>query len=192
MDVKLNTATTQATGVRDKTSNGHVRFERGPESMFRRVLIQDPSGNLLENFENYNDLYCLTELLSDGKQNRVGFSAHHVGGLKVPGNTVPIIVYAAATSNATTVDVCPFAVNATANGTLQFNAEYSALTYPSLGGVIDANYCMGNSTDNRNPTEYNFFLESGLQCTNHHLHPRQQWWEVLHLPTHLFSVWWLC
>ena len=63
---------------------------RGPESMFRRVLIQDASGNLLESFENYNDLYCLTELLSDSKQNREG-STFHGEGLKVPGNTNPVV-----------------------------------------------------------------------------------------------------
>ena len=42
---------------------------RGPESMLRRELIPDESGNLLENFENYNGLYCVTELLSDNKLN---------------------------------------------------------------------------------------------------------------------------
>jgi hypothetical protein len=42
----------------DATKDGYVRFERGPESMFRRIQIFDASGNLLENFENYNDMYC--------------------------------------------------------------------------------------------------------------------------------------
>ena len=69
VDVQLTTAITQVAGATVKAGNGYVRFERGPESMFRRVLIQDASGNLLESFENYNDLYCLTELLSDIKQN---------------------------------------------------------------------------------------------------------------------------
>ena len=50
MDVTLNTALTQAAGTTVKAGNGYVRFERGPESMFRRVLIQDASGNLLESF----------------------------------------------------------------------------------------------------------------------------------------------
>ena len=65
VDVTLGTAITQAAGATIKARNGYVRFERGPESMFRTVLIQDAIGNLLESFENYNDLYCLTELLSD-------------------------------------------------------------------------------------------------------------------------------
>ena len=69
VDCNLPTAIVPAAGLQ---SNGYVRFERGPESMFRRVLIQDASGNLLENFENYNDLYCLTELLTNNKQNREG------------------------------------------------------------------------------------------------------------------------
>ena len=47
-------------------------------------------------------------------------------------------------------------MNATANGTYQFNEKYPALTYPSLGSAIIANYAMGNSTDLRNPTEYKF------------------------------------
>ena len=81
----MATTVPQALGTTDKGSNGYVRFERGPESMFRRVLIQDASGNLLESFENYNDLYCLTELLSDSRQNREGYSAFHGEGLKLPG-----------------------------------------------------------------------------------------------------------
>ena len=40
MDVQLGTALTQAAGATVKAGNGYVRFERGPESMFRRVLIQ--------------------------------------------------------------------------------------------------------------------------------------------------------
>jgi hypothetical protein len=63
---------------------GYVRFERGPESMFRRVQIFDASGNLLENFENYNDMYCLTELLTDNAQNRSGVSMFHGEGFEHP------------------------------------------------------------------------------------------------------------
>ena len=53
-------------------NDGYMRFERGPESMFRRIQIFDASGNLLENFENYNDIYCLTELLTNNVANRSG------------------------------------------------------------------------------------------------------------------------
>ena len=56
VDMTLGTAITQPAGATIKNGNGYVRFERGPESMFRRVLIQDASGNLLESFEKYNDL----------------------------------------------------------------------------------------------------------------------------------------
>ena len=54
----------QTDGVSNPHSNGYVRFERGPKIMFRRVMIQDTSGNLLESFENYNDLHYLHELLT--------------------------------------------------------------------------------------------------------------------------------
>ena len=40
--------------------------------MFRKVIIQDASGILLETFENYNDLYCLHELITNNRLNREG------------------------------------------------------------------------------------------------------------------------
>ena len=46
-------------------SNGYVCFERGPESIIQRVIIEDASGNLLKRFENYNNLHCLHELLTN-------------------------------------------------------------------------------------------------------------------------------
>jgi len=48
VDVTLTNTTAVDSGTTVKAGNGYVRFERGPESMFRRVLIQDASGNLLE------------------------------------------------------------------------------------------------------------------------------------------------
>ena len=60
VDITLGNARTAAVGATITYGNGYVRFESGLESMFRRVLIQDASGNLLENFENYNYLYCPT------------------------------------------------------------------------------------------------------------------------------------
>ena len=160
VDISLGTTITQAAGATVKNGNGYVRFERGPESMFRRVLIQDASGNLLESFENYNDLYCLTELLTDSKQNREGFSTFHGEGLKVPGNTVPTVVGAGAVSQLECcVDVSPFATNATAGGAIpKINGKYPPLFFPSLGGAVIANYAVGNggSTDLVNPTQYKF------------------------------------
>ena len=63
----------------------HVRFDRVPESMFRRVLIKDASGKLLEIFENYNDLDYLPELLTNNKSNREGPVCFHGEGLFLPG-----------------------------------------------------------------------------------------------------------
>ena len=59
--------------------------------MFRRVLIQDASGNMLEIFENYNDLYCLTELLTN-KQNRESPGCFHGEGCQLPGKSTPSMV----------------------------------------------------------------------------------------------------
>jgi hypothetical protein len=64
--------------------DGYLRFERGPESMFRRIQIFDASGNLLENFENYNDMYCLTELLTNNAANRRGVATFHGEGFIHP------------------------------------------------------------------------------------------------------------
>ena len=65
--------------------NGYVRFERGPESMFRRIEYQDYGGGTdLENFENYNDLYCLTELLTNNASNRSGVDTFHGEGFFHP------------------------------------------------------------------------------------------------------------
>ena len=57
VDVTLTNLVAQDAGLTNAYSNGYVRFERGSESMFRRVMVQDTSDNLLESFENYNDLY---------------------------------------------------------------------------------------------------------------------------------------
>ena len=67
VDVTLAHALTQAEGATVDNGNGYVRFESGPESMFRRVRKQDASGNLLETLENCNYLYCLSELLDNKK-----------------------------------------------------------------------------------------------------------------------------
>ena len=69
-------------GTVNTNSNGYVRFERGPESMFRRVMIQDASGNLLETFENYNDLY-------NNRLNTEGPGIFHGEGLVYPRSNGP-------------------------------------------------------------------------------------------------------
>ena len=64
VNVGLTDAYTAPSSYATKANAGYLRFERGPESMFRRVQIFDAAGNLLENFEHYNDLYCTTELMT--------------------------------------------------------------------------------------------------------------------------------
>lgn len=148
VDVTLNTAIYgYTTGTNNKEANGYVRFERGPESMFRRVLIQDASGNLLESFENYNDLYCLTELLTNNKANRTGPGCFHGEGLLVAQATPRVIV---AGNGDATVDDTPFNIGGSYNG------KYEPLRFPSLGGAVVANYAMGSGVDGKNPTETKF------------------------------------
>ena len=89
MDVGLTGLVPENGGIQNTYSNGYVRFERGPESMFRRVMIQDASGNLLESFENYNDLYCLQELLTNNRMNSEGPGSFHGEGLVITGNSSP-------------------------------------------------------------------------------------------------------
>jgi hypothetical protein len=62
-----------------REQNQHVdgiRFERGPESMIRRIEIKDQSGQLIESLENYNLVYALSEICQDDpdtRQNRGSF-----------------------------------------------------------------------------------------------------------------------
>ena len=61
--------------------------------------------------------------MTDSKQNREGFCSYHSECLRVPGisNTTGTVC-AALNSNIATMDVSPFAVNATAGrGSYQFN-----------------------------------------------------------------------
>ena len=81
--------------------------------MFRRVVIQNASGNLLKSCENYNDLHCLTELLTDSVQNRQGAYSFQGEGLKIPGNTVPTVIDDGVVCQNSTIDVSPFAANIT-------------------------------------------------------------------------------
>lgn len=47
------------------------RYERGPESMIRRLQIYDASGTLLESIEHYNECYAVQELLTASASQRV-------------------------------------------------------------------------------------------------------------------------
>jgi len=62
---KLSTANSTAYNL---TSG--LRFERGPESLIRRLQITDANGNLLENIEHYNEIYGLTEICTAPIQSR--------------------------------------------------------------------------------------------------------------------------
>ena len=54
--------------------------------MFRRIQIFEAVGNLQENFEHYNDLYCATELNTRNSQLRSNMALFHGEGLLVPRN----------------------------------------------------------------------------------------------------------
>ena len=133
VDVTLANKLTQVDGSTVDAANGYVRFKRGPESMFRRVLIQDASGNLLETMENYNDLYCLTELLTNNKMNRSGPGVYHGEGLVLPGGVTPTVSVTLPSGVYTNSATCPTTVNYSplAAGN-QVNGKYKPRCYPSL------------------------------------------------------------
>ena len=70
-----------------------------------------------------------------------------------------LFVSTAALSQNCTIDVSPFATNATLGTSIaKINAKCPLLSYPSLGGAVIANYAggVGGSTDLVNPTQYKF------------------------------------
>ena len=68
--VSLSTAALAAT--RNIFPTETLKFERGFESIFRRIQITDASGNLLENLEHYNELYALQEICTAPRLARDG------------------------------------------------------------------------------------------------------------------------
>ena len=133
LNVGFTTAPTDPNTVGTKQPSGYVRFDRGPESIFRRIQIFDASGNLLENYENYNDLYCATELMTNNSQLRSNSGMFHGEGLLVPRNS-------ATTDN--TTNVTAFTDNQYCVGNpfdyspQGFNANTPYTRYPDLGGII--------------------------------------------------------
>ena len=160
-------------GVSNPKSNGYLCFERGPGSVFQAVMIQDVSGNLLKMFKNYNDLYCLHELLTSNRLNKEGPGTFHGKGLVLPGFNTPgvdvnlgsALSNLDSSANATaliaalkivnpftkTADFDPFNVHV-------FNQPdgrnfYQTIKYVDLDGVLLCNYCMKDSTDSDNAAE---------------------------------------
>ena len=121
-------------------------------------MNQDADGNLLETLENYNDLYSLTELHTNNKNNTSGPGVYHGKGLVLPGGVTPTVnvklpsagAYAANAVCQTTKDYPPFA---TSN---QVNGKYPALYHPSLVSAVVANSAMETSADCTNPTVSKF------------------------------------
>ena len=138
--VNLNAPVTATQCQANALANGYVRFERGPESMFRRVQYQDSSGNLLESFENYNDIYCLTELLTDNVSNRTNVSPFHGEGLTV----APLISsYESSIWTAAAISENPLQPASFTNN------KYPPLRYPELGAaVIMLDDAGGNAANN--------------------------------------------
>ena len=77
--IRFSIKVTTNTSISD-SNHGHIRFARGPESLFRRLQIQDASGGLLETIENYNDVYALTELCCNSSTKRKGLGRFHGEG----------------------------------------------------------------------------------------------------------------
>lgn len=144
-----------------RTDNGYVRFARGPESMFRRVEYADFGGATnIEDFENYNDLYCATELMTSNSTLRSKCGMYHGEGLLLPHNhfgqgdlNTGLIAgadigkdYDTLTVSDTRVLTWGSKTNAplltACNPMDQYNGGYHAempyLRYPDLGGIICA------------------------------------------------------
>ena len=139
--------------------------------MFRHVMIQDASGKLLETFKNYNDLYCLHELLTNNRLNREGPGTFNGEGLVLPGVNTPgvDVNLGSALSNDTTANAAalvaalksanPFTETADFvpfNLFNQPNGKNQTIKYADLGGALLCNYCMKESTDSSDAAEQKF------------------------------------
>ena len=140
-------ATLSAAGVTANAVNqGYMRFDRGLESIFRRIQIFDASGNLLENFENYNDLYWAIELMTNNSTLRSRMGNFHGEGLLVPHNSENPDASGGMIGAANDVGGAglgyftpagnPFEVHV--NG---YNAQIPYVKYPDLGGIIAGQHC---------------------------------------------------
>ena len=83
----------------------YIRFERASESIFRRVLIQDGSGN----------------------------SSFHAEGLKVPGNTVLTVICTENLSQNSAI--VSEAASTGGAAMSKINRKYPTMNYPSLDGA---------------------------------------------------------
>lgn len=82
------TFTLDYTGCLDPplTPNDCVMFERGPESIIRRFQIRDIQQRILEDIDNYNSLYAVTELCTGNPTTRKYRGAFHQEGNPVMAN----------------------------------------------------------------------------------------------------------
>ena len=55
-------------------------FERGPESIIRRLQIKDTQGRMLEDIDQYNLVYAVTEICTNNEQNRKNRDQFHMEG----------------------------------------------------------------------------------------------------------------
>lgn len=133
--------------------NAALRFERGPESLIRRLQITDANGNLLENIEHYNEVYGLTELCtapSNARATTGQFHGEYYKGL---------------------YDIARVAVDGTLiiNPTLgpyynQGSQQNKCIDHPDLGAVFacasasTANLISGACTFTANATDSNYYI----------------------------------
>lgn len=124
-------------------ADGYVRFERGPESMFRRLQFMDATGAILENFENYNDMYAIQELCTNNANNRSGPNVFHGEGLQIQNNLqlvmpdLPLNAAPTTTQLRTCIDTMyirerPFSTDLN-EGT---NLQMPVISYPHLGSIV--------------------------------------------------------
>mmetsp|Transcript_8727 Transcript_8727/g.11505 ORF Transcript_8727/g.11505 Transcript_8727/m.11505 type:complete len:483 (+) Transcript_8727:1404-2852(+) len=129
-----------------------LRFERGLESLFRRVQFFDIGGNLLESFEHYNETYALQELLTSNKDIRNGVNFMHGEGLKFTKGTSATPFDAGQSGNDVTISLTnvqgtPITdssgtvtgynpVSATGTWNHHQNKSGAMDEYPDLGGLL--------------------------------------------------------
>ena len=124
--------TTSSDLTNANNATGSVRFARGPESLFRRLQIQDASGGLLETIENYNDLYAVTELCCNSSTKRKGLGRFHGEGW-------------AAHRVTSVVQTAPIAGTPTQSTVRHFPLRF----LPDLGSALyaDATFAMDDTTE---------------------------------------------
>lgn len=153
------------TGAAAAENLANILFERGAESMFRRVQFYDASGTLLESFEHYNEIFAVMNLLTGNSvANNTIQNAWHEGycsntGLNYPdlGSAVLSVQGTAASTSEAFLNQSAFAVAESGDVTKNYDVVFQ-LSSALFGGsalkylrkyilfvcITHLNYCLKN------------------------------------------------